>query len=98
MAEEAPHHPMKLPTEGSHETPLSLAEVTALLTAPGQMFEMETVTIWGVPTRIGRTHRQRFARSELALHGDADFLVYEDERLDLSQHFQQVAAGRAGPA
>src|SRR3546814_3815920 len=31
---------------------MSIAEAEALLTAPGQKFEMETVTIRGVPTRV----------------------------------------------
>ena len=33
------------------DSPPSLAEATASLTAPGQMFEMETLTIRSVPTR-----------------------------------------------
>ena len=71
----------------------SRAEVTATLTAPGGAFEMEQVVIRGIPTRTWKTApaslRAVFELS--ALHGDKDFLVYEDERITFEQHFRTVA-------
>src|ERR1039458_6223284 len=52
------------------------------LTAPGQMFEMEELDIRGVPTRTWKNAPPSLrAVLDLSLqHGDATFLVYEDER------------------
>ena len=70
------------------------AEVTATLTAPGGPFEMTEVSIRGIPTRTWTTApaslRAVFELS--ALHGDKDFLVYEDERVTFEQNFRTVAA------
>ena len=70
------------------------AEVTATLTAPGGAFEMEEVVIRGIPTRTWKTApatlRAVFELS--ALHGDKDFLVYEDERITFDENFRTVAA------
>jgi long-chain acyl-CoA synthetase len=80
---------------GSGPTPpvLTLAEATAKLTAPGETFEMEELTIRGVPTRTWKNAPASLrAVLELsALHGDKDFLVYEDERISFNQHFRTVA-------
>ena len=70
------------------------AEVTAILTAPGGSFEMTEVAIRGIPTRTWTTApaslRAVFELS--ALHGDKDFLIYEDEQVTFEQHFRTVAA------
>jgi long-chain acyl-CoA synthetase len=80
---------------GSGPTPPvpTLAEATAKLTAPGETFEMEKLTIRGVPTRTWKNAPASLrAVLELsALHGDKDFLVYEDERISFNQHFRTVA-------
>ena len=71
----------------------SLREATEQLTAPGQMFEMEVVDVFGVPTRTWK-HCPPSLRSILELsrlHGDKDFLVYEDERITFEEHFRKVA-------
>jgi long-chain acyl-CoA synthetase len=71
----------------------SLKEVTAALTAPGQLFEMEEAQIRGVATRVWK-HAPPSLRSVLEitrLHGDATFLVYEDERLTFEEHFRHAA-------
>ncbi len=76
------------------EAEVTQAEATATLTAPGQLFEMEEVTIRGVPTRTWKSAPATL-RSVLelsALHGDKDFLVYEDERVTFAEHFAQVAS------
>ena len=74
----------------------TLAEVTATLTAPGQAFEMEDLTIRGIPTRTWKSAPGTL-RSVLelsSLHGDKDFLVYEDERITFAEHYR-IAAGLA---
>ncbi|HEX3839178.1 MAG TPA: class I adenylate-forming enzyme family protein [Acidimicrobiales bacterium] len=72
----------------------TLAEATATLTAPGQMFEIEELTIRGVPTRTWKSAPATL-RSVLelsALHGDKDFLIYEDERVSFAEHFRIAAS------
>ncbi|MGD0085014.1 MAG: AMP-binding protein [Acidimicrobiales bacterium] len=74
--------------------PLSLAEATARLIEPGQMFEIGEAEIGGIPTRIWKncppTLRSILELS--ALHGDATFVVYEDERITFAEHFAEAAA------
>jgi long-chain acyl-CoA synthetase len=73
---------------------LTLAEATATLTAPGQMFEVAEEEIDGLATRVWR-HCLPSLRSILELsrgHGDATFLVYEDDRMTFRQHFEEVVA------
>ena len=83
-------------TEGAtpDEAPPSREEIVALLTAPGGAFEMEEVVVRGIPTRTWKTApgdlRAVFDLS--ALHGDKDFLVYEDERVTFAEHHRAVAA------
>ncbi len=81
------------PAEESEAIP-TLAEATALLTAPGQPFEIEEVTIRGVPTRTWKSAPAtlRTVLELSKLHGDKDFLVYEDERLSFAESFAQVAS------
>jgi long-chain acyl-CoA synthetase len=81
------------PDEPIDEVP-SRAEVTATLTAAGGPFEMEDVIIRGIPSRTWKTAPANLrAVFELsALHGDKDFLVYEDERMTFAQSFRTVAA------
>jgi len=72
---------------------MSIAEATFELTAPGQLFEMEEMEIRGVPTRVWKSAPPSL-RTVLDLslgHGDADFLVYEDERTSFSQHYRIAA-------
>jgi long-chain acyl-CoA synthetase len=68
-------------------------EVLATLTAEGQPFEMEMVDIRGVPTRTWKQAptTMRTVLELSALHGDQDFLVYEDERLTFNEHFARAA-------
>jgi long-chain acyl-CoA synthetase len=76
-----------------HE-PLSLADATATLTAPGQMFEIAEEVIRGVPTRVWK-HAPPTLRAVLELsrgHGAATYLVYEDERSTYEEHFRAAAA------
>jgi long-chain acyl-CoA synthetase len=73
------------------DTPsVSMAEANATLTAPGQMFEMEELDIRGVATRTWK-NAPASLRTVLDLslgHGDAAFLVYEDERTSFAEHYR----------
>ena len=72
----------------------SLVDLNATLTAPGQMFEMDEVDIAGVTTRVWK-NAPASLRDVLSLsraHGNADFLVYEDERISFEEHFGSAAA------
>lgn len=69
---------------------LTIAEANAQLTAAGQLFEMEEIDIRGVPTRVWK-HAPPSLRAVMDMslgHGDAVFLVYEDERTTFSEHYR----------
>ncbi|MFV2172969.1 class I adenylate-forming enzyme family protein [Actinomadura sp. LOL_016] len=72
----------------------SIAEVRAAMTAPGQPFEMDEIDIRGVRTRVWKnappTLRDVLEASRA--HGDADFIVYEDDRLTFADHYARAAA------
>jgi long-chain acyl-CoA synthetase len=72
---------------------MSIAEATAALTAPGQLFEMDEAEIGGIPTRVWKnapaTLRDILEQSRK--HADAGFLVYEDERTSFEEHYRQAA-------
>ena len=72
----------------------SLGEIEALLCAPGAPFEMDTVEIRGVPTRVWKKSPASLAALAAAgrNHGDATFLVYEDERVSFAAWHKAVAA------
>jgi long-chain acyl-CoA synthetase len=76
-----------------NETPsVSVAEADATLTAPGQLFEMEEVDIRGIATRTWK-NAPASLRTVLDLslaHGDATFLVYEDERTSFADHYRMA--------
>jgi long-chain acyl-CoA synthetase len=75
---------------GADTPSMSMNEATAALTAPGQLFEMEELDIRGVPTRTWK-HAPPTLRAVIDMslaHGDAPFLVYEDERTTFAEHFQ----------
>jgi long-chain acyl-CoA synthetase len=71
----------------------TLAEATASLTGPGRAFEIEELSIRGIPTRTWKTAPAtlRVVLELSSLHGDKDFLVYEDERVTFAEHFRIVA-------
>ncbi|SNS95776.1 Acyl-CoA synthetase (AMP-forming)/AMP-acid ligase II [Actinomadura meyerae] len=72
----------------------AIAEVRAAMTAPGQLFEMREVDIRGVRTRVWAnapgTLREVLEISRA--HGDADFLVYDGDRLTFADHYARAAA------
>ncbi|HYD09342.1 MAG TPA: hypothetical protein VEA78_04510, partial [Acidimicrobiales bacterium] len=71
----------------------SIAEAHAQLTAPGQMFEMETVEIDGYPIRTWKNAppNLRTVLEQSAARGDLGFLVYEDETMTFGEHFRAAA-------
>ena len=73
---------------------MSLAEAEAALTAPGAPFEMETVMIRGVPTRVWKNALPNLADLARAgrAHGERTFVVYEGERVSFAAWFRAVAA------
>ncbi|MFD0852868.1 AMP-binding protein, partial [Actinomadura adrarensis] len=71
----------------------SVAQVREELTAPGQLFETDEIDIRGVRTRIWK-HAPTTLREILDIsrgHGDADYLVYDDDRLTFAQHYAHAA-------
>ena len=71
------------------DTPsMSIAEANSSLTAAGQIFEMEEVDIRGIPTRTWKNAppNLRAVMDMSMAHGDAVFLVYEDERTTFAEH------------
>jgi steroid-24-oyl-CoA synthetase len=75
------------------ESAPSISDVTAALTAPGQLFEMEEVVIRGLRTRTWKNAPPslRAVLESSRTHGTADFLVYEDDHVTFEQHFRAVA-------
>jgi acyl-CoA synthetase (AMP-forming)/AMP-acid ligase II len=73
----------------------SHAEIAERLCAPGQFFEMETVEVSGIATRVWR-HAPRCLPDVLkqgsSSGGDRDFIRLGDERLTHAEHYTQVTA------
>jgi acyl-CoA synthetase (AMP-forming)/AMP-acid ligase II len=71
----------------------SLGAVTATLTAPGQLFEIDEAVVRGVTVRVWKSAPASL-RDVLELsraHGDVDFLVYEGERTTFAGHYRAAA-------
>ena len=72
------------------DSPLTIAQATAQMTAPGQMFETERATINGIEMNVWK-HAPANLRQILDLslnHATRDFLVYEDERITFDEHYR----------
>ncbi len=71
----------------------SVAQVQDLLCAPGMPFELEQAEIRGVPTRVWKNAHPSLAALARAgrQHGDATFLIYEDERVSFDGWFRAAA-------
>src|SRR3546814_17226526 len=79
---------------------MSIAEAEALLTAPGQKFEMETVTIRGVPTRVWKhspVHLRALIEAGRA-YGGLPFTIYEEEGVCYDANFRHYVALEAKPS
>ncbi|HVJ03218.1 MAG TPA: class I adenylate-forming enzyme family protein, partial [Sphingomonas sp.] len=71
---------------------MSLEQARALLTAPGARFEMETVDIGGVPTRVWKNAPPSLAMLQrlVRVYGERVFTVYEDERVSYEANYRAV--------
>ncbi len=70
---------------------LSIDEAVAELTSPGARFEIETVPVGGVPTKVfkQRLHSLReLAQLAYAKRHDTELLVYGDERYTYGEFFE----------
>ena len=72
---------------------ISRAEAQDRLTAPGERFEMETIDIRGVPTRVWKNAPPNLrALMMLArMHGQREAFIYEDERVTFAAFHRAVA-------
>ncbi len=72
---------------------MSIADARAALTAPGSKFEMETVAVRGIPTRVWKNAPPslRFLIEASRLHGERLLSIYEDERVTYAANFRAVA-------
>ncbi|MBX3594221.1 class I adenylate-forming enzyme family protein [Sphingomonas sp.] len=73
---------------------MSLAQAQALMTAPGQKFEMAEVAIRGVPTRVWKNAPPHLAAlvEFSRQYGDRVFTIYEDERVTFEANYRAIAA------
>ena len=72
---------------------MTLPECEAALCTPGSKFEIDTVEIRGVPTRVWKAAPPSLAALVLAArgHGERLFTIYEDERVSYEAWFRAVA-------
>lgn len=72
---------------------LSLREVEERLCAPGARFEMETVEIRGIPTRVWKNapHSLRELADHARGHGDRLITIHDDERISYEAWYRAVA-------
>jgi long-chain acyl-CoA synthetase len=72
---------------------MSLERTKALLTAPGAKFEMETVDIGGVPTRVWKQAPPslRVLAQMVRAYGTREFTIYQDERVTFEANYRATA-------
>lgn len=91
MTSESNSKPVVAPTWPA----MSIADAHARLCAPGSLFEMETVTIRGVPTRTWKNQSPTvaaLARRARELYAEREFIIYQDERVTYEGWFRAAAA------
>ena len=73
---------------------MSIAEANAALTAPGARFEMETVAIGGIPTRVWKNapHDLGVLLDLSRTHGERLFTILDDERVTYEANYRATAA------
>ncbi len=71
-----------------------LAAVRAELCAPGQLFEIEEISVRGETVKTWRNAPANLRDFWLqsAAHGDSDYLVYNDERYTYREAHEAVAS------
>ena len=72
---------------------MALADSVAALTAPGTPFEMETVSIRGVPTRTWKNAPAsiRMLVEAARMHGDRTATILDEERVSYAAQFKAIA-------
>ncbi|MGX7952882.1 class I adenylate-forming enzyme family protein [Tsuneonella sp. HG249] len=72
---------------------MSRAKIREKLTAPGERFEMETIDIRGVPTRVWKNAPENLRALMLLarMHGERTAFIYEDERVTYAALHRAVA-------
>jgi long-chain acyl-CoA synthetase len=72
---------------------VTIAQAHAALTQPGSPFEMETLTIRGIETRVWKNAppNLRFEVEAARAFGQRTFLVYENERISFEAFYRAVA-------
>ena len=77
-----------------HWPRLPLAQARAALTQPGSRFEMETIPIRGVPTRVWKNAPPSLPALFTAAraYGERLFVIYEDERVSYEATARAIAA------
>jgi len=72
---------------------MTYEEIRGLLTAPGQMFELEEIEVGGIRMRNWKNTPPSMAAivEQTRNYGDRDFIVYRGERLSYSAHYARVA-------
>jgi long-chain acyl-CoA synthetase len=75
------------------DAPLSITEATALMTAPGQMFETERTTVNGIEMTVWKNApaNLRVVLDMSRGHGALDCLVYEDQRVTFEENYRIAA-------
>src|SRR3546814_21042356 len=78
---------------------MSIADANAELTDPGARFEMETVAVGGIPTRVWKNapHDTGALLDLSRTHGDRLFTILDDERVTYEANTRATATqiGRA---
>ena len=71
---------------------MSIAEAHALLTAPGQRCEMESVVLRGIPTRTWKNAPPTLREVVLfgRMYGTREFIVYESDRVTYEGFYRAV--------
>ena len=72
---------------------MSREHVKAALCAPGMPFEMDTVNVDGVPTRVWKNALPNLAAlaENTKTFGEREFVVFDDERMTYSDWYKAVA-------
>ncbi|KQM64879.1 fatty acid--CoA ligase [Sphingomonas sp. Leaf17] len=72
---------------------MTIAQATAALTAAGARFEMETIPIRGIPTRVWKNAPPTLAWLAAAArgHGERLFTIHEDERVSYEATYRATA-------
>src|SRR5215468_2438926 len=69
-------------------------EIEARLSGPGGLFEVVAEDVRGAPMRVfkNRTRSLRALLESSRAHGDKEYIVYADERINYAQHFARASA------